>query len=468
MRVKSVCQLVLLATVGDVHQGETILTKRPPTRVHSGGAGDVGRNMSLSALSNLVAPLAAIATAPVLAQALGVAGRGEASAATAPLLLMSALAAIGLPEALNVITARAPQLARKAALQATLILAVSGAIATVISILLTPLLAGDSESLRELIPLASLAIVPTLLVGVLRGAAAGQHAWRLVNAEKFLASGVRTVAILGSALAGVLTVEVAILIMAISPVIGGLPYLRLNRTMATSDTTVNRRTIAGQLFGFGSRIWIGSLSGILLSRLSQVIITPLSTAEQLGLFVTAVTVSEVALIANNAVRDVTLSSDAATSDNSRLERSARASFFVSLVVGAGLVSSLWWWFPLLFGEAFAPAVPVAIILVVAAVFGVPGSVAGAGLSSRGRPGLRSIALVTALVVNVVGLLALAPLYGAVGAAVATLIGSLISSNLNVFFLRRHFNVRAASLYIIRGDDVMTIIRVARRLSPKRS
>ena len=178
----------------------------------------------------------------------------------------------------------------------------------------------------------------------------------------------------------------------------------------------------------------------------------------------AVSVAEAALLANNAVRDVTLSADSASSDDRRLGASARVSFLVSLVFGGALVSSLWWWFPLLFGDEFAPAMAVTAILICAAVFGVPGSVAGAGLVARGRPGLRSSALAFAAVVNVILLLLLTPSLGALGAAFCTLAGNLIAANLNVLLLWRLFGVNPGLLYLIRWSDIHSLWAVLRRLS----
>ena len=78
------------------------------------------------------------------------------------------------------------------------------------------------------------------------------------------------------------------------------------------------------------------------------------------------------------------------------------------------------------GSAFDAAVVPAVILLVGLWLGTPGSVAGAGLSGRGRPGLRTVSLLVALVFNVTFLLVLTPVLGAEGAAIATLIGAVIA------------------------------------------
>ncbi|UFS57862.1 oligosaccharide flippase family protein [Subtercola endophyticus] len=433
------------------------------TASRTAGPGDVGHNMAVAAITNLIAPAAAFASAPILARALGVEARGEVGAATSPLLLMTALATVGLPAAVTVLTAKRPEIARFALAHATLLVGVSGVIGTLVSILLAPFLAGGSMEIAHLISITSLAIVPTLLIAVLRGAASGHHEWRLVNREKYITAFVRLGGVIALWLAGVLTVETSIAAIALSPIIGGLAYLNIGKLSVPHAGGVKSRTISGDLLGFGTRVWVGSLSGILLSRLDQVLIIPLSNTQQLGYYVTAVSVAEVALVVNNAVRDVILASDAAQADTAKLTMSARVSFLVSIIIGAVLVGSMWVWFPWLFGQEFQPAVAVSSVLVLAGTIGVPGSVAGAGLSSRGRPGLRSSALVIAVVINVLALLVLVPPMGAMGAAIATLIGNIVSANLSITFFCRLSKTNPLDLYLIRPSDVRVLIAVSKRV-----
>lgn len=432
------------------------------SEVQLAGSSDVGRNMALSALTNLLAPIAVFATAPILARVLGVDGRGEVGAATAPLLLMIALATVGLPDAVTVFTARNPRLSRHITANASLLLCISGLLSTGLAILLAPIISGGSPGVRELTVAAALAITPTLVVGALRGAAAGQQAWGLVNAEKLLAASLRLIAIATLAFYGYLDVQSATLVVVLSPIVGGAVYFRLRTE--TGAATIPPLRLSGQLIGFGSRLWIGSLAGVVLSRLDQVLITPLAGIRELGYYVIAVSVAEAALLANNAVRDVTLSADSAGADDRRLGASSRVSFLVSLLFGGALVATLWWWFPLLFGDDFSPAMPVTTILILAAVLGVPGSVAGAGLVARGRPGLRSAAVAFAAAVNVILLLVLAPSLGALGAALCTLAGNLIAANLNVLFLWRLFGVNPGMLYLIRWTDAKSLWSVLLRIT----
>jgi len=122
-----------------------------------------------------------------------------------------------------------------------------------------------------------------------------------------------------------------------------------------------------------------------------------------------------------------------------------------------------WWLPLLFGADFSPAIPITVVLLLAAVLGTPGSIAGAGLSARGRPGLRSSSLVISCLINVGLLFLIVPTYGAMGAAIATLVGSLIAANANIFFLWKIFDLSPLEFYGFRRSDWRTSVRFARRM-----
>lgn len=420
--------------------------------------------MTVSLFGHAFPMLVALFSGPILAQALGVEGRGQVAAATAPLTLMVTVATIGVPEAVTWVIARSPGLARNAAGRGILILAIAGLIATA-AVSLTPgLLSGGDASVQQLIVIASLAIVPNLLVGVLRGVASAMQAWRLVTIERVLTSSLRLFALIPFWLTGTLTPLVATITIAAMPALGALVYIRQMRRLPPRATDVPREARVRGLMGYGLRIWVGALSGILLSRIDQVLMTPLAGTYQLGLYVVAVSVSELPLIIHLSVRDVTFVSDASESVDERLSASARIS--TTLCAGAAIFIgvTMLWWLPLLFGEGFREAIPVAAVLLLAVVLNTPGSIAGSGLSARGRPGLRSTSLTIACAVNIALLILLVPAYGAMGAAIATLVGNVLFSNVNLIFLWRVFGIRPSQFYGIRRSDIATLARYVKRLT----
>ena len=419
----------------------------------------MSRSVLITVFGNLFPSFAALASGPILAHALGVDGRGIVAAATAPLTLVTTVATFGIPEAATYTAARYPGLARMTVARATTLTAIAGVCAMAAVFCAAGWLSGGSSQVHRLMLIAVLAVVPNLLVGVLRGVASAHHLWGRVALERIFASGLRLLALLPFWLTGHLNPMVATVILAVMPLMGALAYLGLFRRFAEPVDDVRGDARYKALIGYGMRTWIGSISGILLSRLDQTLMTPLTGSYQLGLYVIAVTVSELPLIINGSVRDVTFASDASDSADDRLAAAARLSFFLSSSFAVCIATTMWWWIPRLFGAGFEPSVQVALILLVAVSLGTPGSIGGAGLSARGRPGLRSASLVVACVVNVVLLLVLVPDLGAVGAAFATLAGNVLSSNLNLIFLQRFFGVPVRTFYGLRRSDLDLLLRL---------
>ncbi|WP_191905666.1 polysaccharide biosynthesis C-terminal domain-containing protein [Microbacterium caowuchunii] len=409
---------------------------------------------------NAIAPLAGLASAPILAHTLGAQGRGELAGATAPFLLLATIAAVGIPDAVTYFVARQPGHKLSVTVRAILLVGAAGLVATIAAVVTAPLLAAGDEQLRSLIILASLGILPTVVVGVLRAVAAGLGLWTLVAVERATGPLLRLALIAILAIAGELTVLAATLCIAYSPIAAGLVYARLlKRTAQPAPSPPGLKAVAG----YGARAWLGSIAGVILMRIDQVAMVPLSSAQELGLYVVAVTIAELPLVVNTAIREVVFAADAKKASNADLSRAARLSLLVCLCIGVTLGTTCFWWIPIAFGDDFGPAAPIAIMLLAAVVAGIPGSVAGAGLSARGHPQLRSYSLVVACVLNVALVFFLVPPLGAMGAALATLVGNLVSSNINILQLRARYGMSVSSFYVIRISDVVSLVRRVRRM-----
>lgn len=420
----------------------------------------------INGIGNLLPPLSSLIIAPILAQSLGVVGRGELAAATAPYLLAVAIATLGLPEAVTHAVARFPDLCGRLVRRTLWIVFLSGLIATGLVYLLSPILSAGDNELERLIALAGVATAPALVVALLRGAASGLNAWKLVAGERALTGIVRVLGIVLLAITAELTPFSAAMCLAIAPVFAGLVYVWMPRPIASTALAgggLKPGTRKRDLLWYGSRVWFGSVSGILLLRLDQAVMAPLSSPYQLGLYAIAVNVSEVPLIVNTAVREVMFTSDAAENDNNRLVSAARISNFACAVIGVFMASTLILWVPFVFGSEFTAAIPAMLILIFAVVLGTPGSIAGAALSARGAPELRSLSLTLACIFSVALLLFLVPIWGAVGAATATLLGNLIASQGNIIFFQRRHGVAWQSFYGIRKSDFAVMGAVLRRL-----
>ncbi|MBT1675096.1 lipopolysaccharide biosynthesis protein [Curtobacterium aurantiacum] len=413
-------------------------------------------------VGNVFPPAATFVMAPFLAHSLGVDGRGELAAVTAPFLLALSIGTFGIPDAVTQTIASGRRVARSGWWLAWLLLAVGGIAALAAVTVAAPLIVGtDAADLTALVTVATAATAPALFVALLRGRAAGRHAWGFVTAERVTAASVKIVGTLVLAGFDRLDLPSAVAIIAFSPVVGGVVYLFMPRATPPADAAAVVH--ARSMLGFSLRSWLGSAAGVLLVRLDQLLVLPLASAEQLGLYAVAVNVAEVPVIVTNAIREVMLSNDAADADDVRVPRVARSAAVLAVAIALPLGCSAPFWVPFVFGEAFAAAVPVMAISIVAVVIGVPGSIAGSTLTARGRPELRSMSITIGCVANVVALVVLVPVLGAVGAATAALVGNLLSSNGSVRWAARLTGARMRDFYAVRPADARRVGALAVRL-----
>lgn len=418
------------------------------------------RKVVLATLGNLGPPAAAFITAPVLAQSLGVFERGQVAAGTAPLMLAASAATLGLPEAVTFFVARGgPDRATKLAVKAIFVIGLAGLAATVAFVALAPLLAGGDSDVIQLIHLSLAMLPPSLSLLILRALSAGRGRWGLIAVERSIGSVARLIAVVTLAAGGNLTIVSATLAISVSMWIGIVAYVGLLRRGTGPANPVR----SGKLLGYGTRVWFGALAGVLLSRVDQLLIAPLSNPAELGIYVVAVAIAELVLVFNNAVRDVYFAEESRAPDMARIAQAARVSTIITfgLAVGAAVVSM--WGIPLLFGDEFAAAIVPTWILLAAIVLGNPGSLAGAGLSAYGRPDLRSWSLLVALAANVAAVVLLVPALGAVGAAWATAVGNVIAAGLNLVWVRRvSIEVGAVEFLRIRGEDFNKLVATLMR------
>lgn len=423
------------------------------------------RAVAVSALGNFIPPVAALATQPILAHALGVDGRGGVAAATAPVLLGVVVLALGIPESLTHFVARGAPLMQRTTAWCIAVLALSGAVGIAVVASLSGPLSGNNSELGRLMLIATSALVPSLIVAGLRGLAAGQQAWLLIAIERSTSALIRLAIIAVLALSGTLNVISATVAISITTFIGGFAYVVLLRRPRMQHRTAEfdaSRTLP-RFHLYAGQIWLGAAAGILYSRLDQLLITPLAGVHELGLYAVAASISEVILLLNQAIRDVIFAAESESPNDVRAARAARVSTLITLVLGGALAAAVPWAIPLFFGAEFADAVVLTFVLILASVLGNPGSVAGAVLSGRGRPGLRSLSLAIGVTVNVVGVFALVPTLGALGAALATLIASVVAgNNLNVVWLRVFYQLPISDYLVIRREDIGTVRQIARR------
>ena len=425
-----------------------------------------------SFVATFVPPLASLATAPLLARGLGVVGRGEVAASTAPWMFATAVGAFGLPEAVTYFAARHPHAARRIHRHGLLLVAVTAvAAAAAVHVLAGPLSSGN-ERLESLIQISAWACVPLLLLRVPQAVLTGYQLWRVLATGQLVVSVVRLASVVLLFATDTLTPLTATLSVVLTPLVALLFYIPKSRAvLRDADGTRTEALVQPEwrdVAGYGLRVWLGALSGIVLTRMSQVLMVPLSDEVHAGIFAIAVTIGELPLLVTSAVRDVIFAADAAELDQSNLEQVARITTFLTALASGALAVTLPWLVPLAFGPDFSPATMVALLVIAATIIGSSGSVAGAGLAARGRPGLRSWSMFWGALANVTVLVITVPLVGAAGGGWAMVAGSTVAGTLNVVWLHRRFGLTWSSFYGLRRADLQVLGRASRAITTKLS
>ena len=433
---------------------ETVVagTNRDSTR-------DVGRSIAIVTLGNLTPLLASLITAPLLARALGAEGRGLVAAATAPLLVASAALTMGMPDAVTYFVARRVRTLRTLGL-GLLVVCIVGPLGSALIASISGILAGDHPDIEGLMSMIGLMLTPALVALVVRGYARAVQAWFLVASDQCLASVFR-VGALGVLLAtDGLTITSAAWVLAIGNCVGIIAYLgllgRYRGLPTTQDSNLPVGRHAAQLTRFGLGAWIGSAAGVVLARLDQVLFLPLSSAEQLGIYIVAVSLADMVRTFNAAVRDVVFSVQSAKNDDESLGRAARLSTIITATVGVTAVLVGWWLIPLAFGPEFSSVTAVLAVVLVGTIIGNPGSVAAAGMTARGRPILRSIAILSSVVLNIALLVLLLPTMGAMGAAIASMVANAMCGLFVLVLANRVFGMKPALFLRVRRDDFVLL------------
>lgn len=410
------------------------------------GKSGVGDAVRLNALSNLVPPAAGLLSAPLLARALGVTERGDVAAVTVPILLATSALTFGLPEALTFHTGRGRVTSRNFRVS-LLLLCVFGAI-TGLALWHFSYQLGYSSSVRNALLMVALAIPGAMALAGVRGIAAGMGAWLRIAVERISTSLTRLVLFAILAFTDHMTVSSATLVMVGTTLIGGVAYWNL---LADSVWASNSGTTQSML-AYGLRYWPGSLAGALLVRFDQFLMVPLSTSRQLGLYAVAITLYEASLFASNALRDVIFATQSSSPDVHQVVKAARIGGLLTLSIVVLLGGLAIPGIPMIFGAEFIDAVPVLLIMLPAAILGSGASVFAAALSGWDQAGMRSVALIFSAVLNASCVFLLVPSLGAIGAATATVVGTLAAWLFVMAIAWRSHRVRPWEVLLPRQED----------------
>lgn len=472
-----VIALSLQRSSGNNQYSFTLYAVRVTTPVEA--APTLRRAVLLMTASSFLVPAAGLLTAPILARALSTDGRGELAAALAPAALMLAAATLGLPDALTYFLAKNPRATRPAMLWASLVTVALGLVCLLVTFVALSFLSGGDSSLGRLILLATVMTIPALVVNVLRGAATGRQMWTAVAVERLIITSIRVLAFGLLFTADQLTVFAGVLVNCVTPIVAGVVYWPLFRPVQQPDqpalfdddgSAVESGTLQA-IVSFGTRVWLGSVASMVLARSGQLLMTPLSSVRDLGLYSVASTISDLPLIVALAIQGALFGVNSQVRDAAKVTATARLTLLAAVVGCLLMGGTLPFWIQPLFGREFAAATVPTMMLLASALLCIPGLMAATGLTAWGRPGLRSTGLTVTLIANIIAFVLLVPPFGVIGACWTSILSNVVMTTFMVLAASRVMQVPANEFFMVRQRDLVRAwgegLRLLRHLAPKR-
>lgn len=373
----------------------------------------VGVLLSMGAL-----PATALITGPLIARALGPDDRGIAAGVLTPLLLATWICPVGLNEAMTVAIAKMRTSPGRALRMVAPTAVVSGVVAALVMIVAAPDLFPGDDDAQALLCAAAFLVPVSVVIGLVRAALQGEQAFGWINAERWASALLRLVLVSALFLAGALTVSSVVWITWGGSVLSGLILVyALVRRRRQSDLAPGavewsrREYLTYGLRGAGVHLAVAGNA-----RLDQLLMVPLTSADQLGYYAVAVSLAEIPQLISGAIGSLLLPAASGGAVAQLTGRAVRMVVLLTVLVaamGGALAAVL---IPVLFGDVFQPAVLPCVLLFLAAVPFSASAVLTAGLQAMGRPGVASWAELLGLTLTVGGLLVFLPEFGAVGAA----------------------------------------------------
>ena len=369
-----------------------------------------------SSAANLAAPLSTLITGPLLARALGPDGRGIMAALFAPLALANLMFTLGVPDALTYFVAGG-RLAAKKAIQIALgggsLCAAAACSALLIS---EPYLFRNQKQWLPSFNLLLLSLPVTLAFSAIRGIIQGRRQFSLINKERVSGAVLRLFALAGLVSVHLLTPMDAVWVSVASGAIGSLflfpGLLRDIREPLNSEAI-------GPVAHYAGAAALGTVGGLLVIRLDQVLMVSLTTHAELAYYAVAASLSELPLTVVSASRDMAFSMAAERDDPRIIARFCRLTVLsIGIICASGALATPII-LPLLFGRAFSPAIGMAEILLAGTVGRAVTTVIGAGLMTTGATWLRSVLQLGGAALTAALLFAFVPRWGGIGAAWVT-------------------------------------------------
>lgn len=423
------------------------------------GGGPLTRAAARLSLAHLVVVAGGIVTGPLLAHALGAAGRGHLASIVVPVTLLGWFASFGLGPWVAVECARGRPIGTALGTAGVLALGL-GTIGAVGFVPVSIALADGNDTIL-LFMLIGGALLPFMIcLQLLSSAAIGRSEWKMQARHRTVPAIVSLALTAGLFVVGKLTLSAAAVVFLVAGVLSVLPLLPLVRAARPFRF---ERALARRSLSFGVRAWTSDLGALTNARLDQLLMIPLVPARQLGLYVVAVTYAGLPTVLSAAMMTV-IGPRISAGDNALVGRSLRVTVVLMSLAGLFLAILAPIILPLAFGRDFEEAVEIAWILLLASVPLAGTVVLSTAMIAAGRPGTPAVGQITAAVLTLIGLLLLLPSMQAIGAALVSLIAYSTALTFMVIATTRHLETSLWSLLKPQRSDLgwaLAILRSAR-------
>ena len=194
------------------------------------------------------------------------------------------------------------------------------------------------------------------------------------------------------------------------------------------------------LMQYGGRSWLASIPIMMNARLDQLVMSVFIPPVELGCYAVAVAWAGITLPISSAIANTTFAHVAGAAADSEGHATAARAFryglFANLIAAGALCIGTPLLLPLLFGDRYTPSVVPGIILVLASVFSGMNYIVSDSLRGMNRPLEPAIAEGVGLLMTGLGLAILLPVWGILGAALASLLSYVTTFVVLVILLSR--------------------------------
>ena len=374
-------------------------------------------------VGRILSAVLALAQAPILARALGPVGRGEIATGVAALYILPILLAFGVPQVVQRHAAAGSS--REAVLRASRLLSLGAApLLPLAGLLLSATLARDLGPQDKVCLVVGLTLSTCMIAWMNElGYLVGRQRYFQIFVVEVMPAAVQVIGIWALFIADHLSVGGVFLLIGVGHVL----------TMATARAFTGvglrgPRTGATEVARNALTYWGASAADALANRLDLLLALTVIGAYESGLYAVAVTIATMPIAIAQAMsarfyRQIAVADQA--SFVSLIEQQLRYCAALTLLVSAILAAIIPWGVPLLFGQEFTAAVPVALFMLPVGLLLNQLYLATQSLSARDAGLQATAALASGLGVGTLLLFTIGPPSGAIGAVIAAFVGRAV-------------------------------------------